>query len=149
MMKLPSELCWRASVGGRLVCVANRTKNAVRVMCSRLVRTCIAGNRCFPIAIALGRNLEVWAWRAGCGFGSVSPRILVLGAMAPPQLTPTHSCQSTAALPLSRIPRKNWASSAKQSGLFSSNHSVSMIECLVFLNLTRANDNLANIAFLS
>ncbi|MEG4048059.1 MULTISPECIES: hypothetical protein [unclassified Microcoleus] len=51
MMTLPSELCWRVSVGGSIAGVANRTKNEVRVMYST-VRT-FAGNRCFPIAIAL------------------------------------------------------------------------------------------------
>ena len=70
------------------------------------------------------------------GFGLVSPRIGYWER--------SHSRQSTAALPLSRIPSKNWASSAKCSGLFSSNHSVSITECVVFLNSTRASDNSEN-----
>ena len=58
----------------------------------------------------------------------------------------SHSRQDTVALPASRIRCKNWTNSAKQSGLFSSNHSVSITECLVFLNSTRASENVANSA---
>jgi len=49
-----------------------------------------------------------------------------------------HSRQDTVALPASRMRCKNRTNSAKQSGLFSSNHSVSITECLVFQGATIA-----------
>ena len=45
-MSLPRPFC-TASVGGRIGGVANRTKSAMRVMCSR-VRTCSRGRELLP-----------------------------------------------------------------------------------------------------
>ncbi len=42
-----------ASAEGSIAGVADRTKNRVRVTCSRRALTCRAGNRCFPITSTL------------------------------------------------------------------------------------------------